>query len=192
MSERAKNYNDPETLYLGLVREENGAIIYLYQKSLALLQSWRLARPVSDMEKAELAQDTVVRTIQKIKAGAFQFDGRSPCAYANAVAQNLLSNRLRKKKPLTVPMQEWDASEEPEVEKYFYNKELQRLLADALNKMSENCRRLITLFHLEEKTDEEILRSGSTPYSTLRSLTSSRGECMKKLRLLMAGLKKRL
>lgn len=192
MGKHHRNYDDPETLYLGLLNGENGAILYLHQKTTELLRSWQRTRQLAAMDLEEIAEDAVVLTLRKIETGGFVFDGTSPCAFANRTARNLLHNHFRKHRIATVEIQEWDALESPTVEKYLRDKEIQTLLADALAKLSENCRQLITLFHLEEKTDEETLREGLIPHNSVRSLASSRSECMKKLRLVMAEFKKHL
>ena len=187
-----KNFNDPYTLYRALAGGESAAIVHLHRKVSHLLQSWRRGRNVPAADLEEMAEDTVIITLSKIETGSFQFEGTDPCAYANVIAQNLMHNFMRRKQWITTEIQEWDAAEEPWIEQYLNTKELQRLIAGALEKMPANCRQLITLFHLEGKTDEETLNQGLTPYTTVQSLRSKRGECMKKLRLLMEGFKKHL
>ena len=192
MNTTPKDYQEPRVLFQGLSDNESAAIVYLHRKVSGMLHGWRQGRniPLNDLE--EMAEDVTILVIRKIETGEFRFEGTTPLAYANVIAQNLLRNFMRKRQLVTTEVQEWDASEEPSVEKYLYGKELQRLLAGVLEKMPDNCRQLITLFHLEDKTDEETLQSGLTPYNTVPSLRSKRGECMKKLRLLMEDFKKHL
>lgn len=192
MNKSPKDYQIPLMLFKGLSDKESAAIVFLHRKISGMLHAWRQGGniPLNDLE--EIAEDATILVLRKIENGEFRYDGTTPLAYANVIAQNLLRNFLRKRQMVITEVQEWDASEDPSVEKYLYGKELQRLLAGALEKMPDNCRQLITLFHLEEKTDEETLQSGLTPYSTVSSLRSKRGECMKKLRALMEDLKKYL
>src|SRR5690606_23057728 len=158
MNETPKNYQDPQVLYHSLAASESAAIVYLHQKVTGMLRAGQQGRniPVPDLE--EMAEDATILVIRKIETGDFRFDGTTPLAYANVIAQNLLRNFMRKRRWHTTEVQEWDASEEPSVEQYLHGKEIQRLLAGALDKMPENCRQLIALFHLEGKTDEETLQ----------------------------------
>lgn len=192
MKKTPKDYQDPQVLYHGLSDSESAAIVYLHRKVSGMLHSWRQGRNIPEADLEEMAEDATILVIRKIETGAFRFDGTTPLAYANVIAQNLLRNFMRKRQVVTTEVQEWDASEAPSVEQYLYGKELQQLLAGALEKMPENCRQLITLFHLEGKSDEETLQLGLTQYTTVPSLRSKRGECMKKLRLLMEDFKRHL
>lgn len=190
MNKTPKDYQVPQVLYQGLAAGESAAIVYLHRKVEGMLRSRQQSRSIPAADLEEMAEDATILVIRKIETGEFRFDGTTPLAYSNVIVQNLLRNFLRKRRWPTTEVQEWDASEEPSVEQYLHGKEIQRLLAGALEKMPENCRELITLFHLEGKSDEETLQQGLTPYTTVGSLRSKRGKCMEKLRLVMTDLKK--
>lgn len=189
MGQPLKHYNNPEALYRGLANQEQGAIVLLHRQISGWLRSWRQSRQLAAADLEEIAEDAVIIVLQKIETGAYRFEGTDPAAYASVTTKNLLRNFMRKRQPATLEVQEWDAAEDPAVEQYLYHKEVERFIEAALAKMSDNCRQLITLFHLENKSDEEVLREGLTGYTSVPSLRSTRGECMKKLKQLAQALR---
>lgn len=189
MNKFLKKYDNPSALYDRLFHRDSGAIQYLHRKTAGFLMHWRGSRNLAPTDLEEINQDAIIITIRKIETGDYHFNGVDPCAYAAGVAKKLVSNFLKKRRMPAVDIQDWDASEDPAIERYLHRKEVQALISEVLNRMPKNCHQLIMLRHFDEKTDEEVLREKLTPYSSIESLRSRRGECMKQLRQLLQSTK---
>ena len=135
--------------------------------------------PGEDVE--ELLHDAILVTLSAIRKGAFQFIDVHPASYAKGVARKLAANRARTKKPLA----EWDdrlagtASFTPE--DHLQNKERVAIVRELLDRLGEDCRRVLLLKYFEHRRDQEVIEEKLTAYSTTGSLKSKRGQCLKKL-----------
>ncbi len=135
-----------------------------------------------DAEDAEeVLNDAILATLQAIRKGTFQFMGFHPAAYTFGVAKKLIANSVRAKKPQTESLDNVAATSDFNPEVYLKNKERVSIVQTLLDRLGEDCRKVLLLKYFEHKRDQEVVSKKLTPYTTVGSLKSKRGQCLKKL-----------
>ena len=176
---KVRVYADHASLFEGLKREEDNAILLLYSKvSHSIIQlgnRYRLAE--EDIE--ELICDCITLMIKKIREGAYIFQGYDPASFVIEVAKNKVkAYYMKNQKAITRSL---DAIEEPIDETELTDMTATDDLKNLLSKLSSNCQRLIELKYLEERRDKEVIELKLTQYTTVDALKNHRALCMKKL-----------
>ncbi|MEP7323768.1 MAG: hypothetical protein ABI761_17715 [Saprospiraceae bacterium] len=179
------DYGDSKGLFEGLKREESDAIRVLYSKIsdsvFSLGNKYRL--PPEDIE--EMICDCITLIIQKIREGAYVFQGYDPATYVIEIAKNKVKSYSQKllKHSSTLLDETTDIVDEPNITDYAATE----VLTGLLKRLSENCQKLIQFKYLDERRDKEIIELKLTQYTTIDSLKSHRAQCMKKLSELAAS-----
>ncbi|MCB0644751.1 MAG: sigma-70 family RNA polymerase sigma factor [Phaeodactylibacter sp.] len=135
--------------------------------------------PKEDVE--EILNDAILVTIKAIRTGRFQFRDYHPAAYAKGVVRKLVANRMRSKKRPLALSEGMDGHSDFTPEDYLADKERRSIVRALLARLGENCRKVLQLKYFEYLKDEEVVSGNLAPYSTVASLKSKRGQCLKKL-----------
>lgn len=139
----------------------------------------------------ELLNDAVVTTLMSIRKGTFQFMGFHPSSYTLGVAKKMVTNRWRSRKPQTEWIENVTLTSDFNPDIYVHNKERITLVKELLSRLGDECRKVLVLKYFDQKRDQEVVSEKLTPYTTVASLKSKRGQCLKKLREMAqkAGIK---
>src|SRR5690606_14971276 len=100
---------------------------------------------LDDEDIEEVLNDAILVTLSSIRKGTFQFMDFHPAAYTLGVAKKLVANRARSKKPQAELLENMTASSEFTPEIYLKNKERVAIVKELLDRLSENCRKVLLL-----------------------------------------------
>jgi hypothetical protein len=176
-----KLYTDHEALLSGLLQESPGAIRCLSSKISAKVYQIGKMYQLSDEDIEEFQCDCILLFIKKLKGGKYVYQGHNPVSYVIEIAKMHVRFKNRQaQRAATQPFEPgYDRAEEEGV---FPGSEVNsEILVSLLNKVGDNCQRLIRLYYLEELKDKEVIEQGLTQYSTVDALKNHRAKCMKKL-----------
>lgn len=129
----------------------------------------------------EILNDSILITLKAIRNGQFEFRNYHPAAYTKSVARKLIANRVRSKKTPVELQEAMGGQSDTTPESEIISKERRKIVRELLARLGENCRKVLLLKYFEHLKDKEIVTSKLTPYSTIASLKSKRGQCLKKL-----------
>jgi DNA-directed RNA polymerase specialized sigma24 family protein len=182
-------FPDNKSLFDGLARCDNDAISCLMEKGRGTIFSYGKARAVSDLDLEEIVEDAAVIFLEKIRTGAYEFQGLAPVTYMVEVGKRLVLKRGERKTPTTVEVNDLQIGGDDEINDFYDQKAMEDLVAKMLEKVGENCRHVIRLRYFEKLSDAEIIDKKLSPYSTVGSLKVKRSECISKLSELMVDKK---
>lgn len=134
-----------------------------------------------DEDAEEILNDAILVTLSAIRKGTFRFMGFHPATYTLGVAKKLVANRARSPKAHTELQENMAPAVDFTPESYLENKERVSIVKELLNRLGKECRKVLLLKYFEHRRDQEVVSEKLTPYSTIGSLKSKRGECLKKL-----------
>jgi RNA polymerase sigma factor (sigma-70 family) len=174
-------FQDVAILFRALQRQEDKAIQYVQDKIWKSIFSMSRFAGLNEQDAEEILTDSVMVLLQKIQSGDYQFQGYDPCSFAIEIAKRLIANAKRKTKHKIDPLDQIAHFADDSTEQFLHSKESEAILHILLNKIGENCQKLIRLKYLEEYKDEEIIHQNLTQYSSINTLKVKRSECMKKL-----------
>lgn len=170
-----------EAFFEGLRQADVSTIRALAIKVLPDIQRMIENVGLSVEDAEEILNDAILVTLSAIRKGTFQFMGFHPAAYTLGVAKKLVANRMRSPKAHIELLENMAPSTDSTPENYLENKERISIVKELLNRLSEECRKVLLLKYFEHKRDQEVVSKKLTAYSTIGSLKSKRGECLKKL-----------
>lgn len=133
---------------------------------------------------ADIFQDAVLILIEKVKTNEFRGDS-SIKTYLSAIARNLwlfeLRTRERRKKRETV-FSSIEITDQP-FENPMVKKQQNSDLLSVLEKIGDNCKKILTGFYFEEKSMRDLLVEFD--YQSEQVLRNRKSKCMKKLKELL-------
>lgn len=129
----------------------------------------------------EILHDSILITLKAIRNGQFEFKGYHPAAYTKGVARKLIANRVRSKKTPLEFEEAMGGHSDTTPESDIISKERREIVRLLLSRLGENCRKVLLLKYFEHLRDKEVVSAKLTPYATVASLKSKRGQCLKKL-----------
>lgn len=129
----------------------------------------------------EVLNDSILVTLKAIRNGQFEFKDYHPATYTKGVARKLIANRARSKKTPLELQEAMGGQSDATPESDIISKERRAIVRELLSRLGENCRKVLLLKYFEHLKDKEVVSGKLTPYSTVASLKSKRGQCLKKL-----------
>jgi RNA polymerase sigma factor (sigma-70 family) len=175
------NFEKNDVLFDALQHRNDAAIQFVQRKTLKTVFAMARFVGLSEMDSEEILNDALIILLQKIENGAYQFQGYDPCTYVVEIAKGLIANAKRKNKRTFEDLETQYDLVDADAERYFEIKANEATVKNLLEKIGDNCQKLIRLKYLEEYKDEEIIEQKMTQYSTINTLKVKRSECMKKL-----------
>jgi DNA-directed RNA polymerase specialized sigma24 family protein len=174
-------YPDPKSLFEGLAEEAPAAVRCLSSKIAGSIYKLGKQFQLLDEDIEELMCDCITLLIEKIRAGKYAFKGNDPASYAIEIAKFKVRNYRRNvvkdaTKSLTAE-QELIVEEEA----HFSSFEQTELLQSLLQKVGDNCEKLIRLRYIDECKDMDVIAQKTTQYTTVDALKNKRAQCLKKL-----------
>lgn len=174
------DFPDNRMLTEALQREEARAIQCLSARTAKGIAAIGRAYSLQAEDIEELQCDCIVLFIEKLRAGAYVYQGHDPASYVIETAKFRVRHYARQASRRRA--EALDALHDPtDPDRFDERLENAGLLRTLLLLAEENCRALITLKYLEGRRDKEVIALGVTPYATEKSLKSQRAKCMKKL-----------
>ncbi len=146
--------------------------------------SWASKRYEVDKDTIiDVYQDAIVTLYQNIMEDKVTSFTIAPGAYLFGIAKNILNKRsLRSKKmKLTDDINtEGAALLDYEIYDKIENEHRAQLLQNALRKLKDNCREILTLFYYERNSIESIMHKMN--YGSTQVVKTRKNQCMKTLR----------
>ncbi|MEQ8702710.1 MAG: sigma-70 family RNA polymerase sigma factor [Phaeodactylibacter sp.] len=168
-------------LFEQLRRADVAAIQELAAKVLPEVQHKVKKFGLAKEDVQEILNDSILITLKAIRQGRFELQDYHPAAYTKSVARNLIANRVRSKKTALELQETMGGQSDTDPESDIISKERRAIVRELLSRLGENCRRVLLLKYFERLKDKDIVTGNLTPYSTVNSLKSKRGQCLKKL-----------
>ena len=171
--------------------DPDGVLAYLYsvvkKKSVSILVN-KFPSMASDSD--EIFHEAVVIMWEKIEKNIFTSGYLE--AYLNGVIRNLALARNRQHK------KDWKLKEMNSVERIMnsdqdasaqLNKERITLIIKALNEMGDPCKKLLTIFYLDRKSKDEIIKIMG--FKNANTLKTKKYKCMKRLQKIVKDISDR-
>lgn len=185
-------YENNETLCNGLLAEEEEAFAYLSNKVLPTIIKMAINRHLSKEVGQDIAQDSILRFILRIREGRYIYEGHSPATFVITTANFLMLNLIRRNPDTGNPEDtNKDIPDKDFIEIFEYKDSAKVLEQIILNKLGETCRNLIWSKYIDELKDAEVIEKGLTGYKSVQSLRNARSECLRKLNELLTKTKSR-
>ncbi|MBE2206115.1 MAG: hypothetical protein IAE84_00955 [Saprospiraceae bacterium] len=176
-----RRFADDEQLVQALRQWDNEAIACLQWNCHSAVKSIVRRCGLPDERTEEILNSATMVFLQKTAEGAYQYQGQSPGAYLAEIARRLSLAEARKQGRNPADL---DSVPEPaDADAAWLNRrqEAAETVQFLLDRLGSPCAEVIRLHHIEGYADEEVIRLGLTPYSTIASLKVKRSDCMKKL-----------
>jgi len=187
----ASKYTSQE-LFEGLLREEEHAFAALLGKVLPVTKKFAQNIGLSAEDAEDLTHEAVINMIEKLRNGAYKYQGNDPASYVIKGTFQRMIGRKRTERRREEKHQDagflafWEGNVPPiTLDEQESILERKQLLDQALNQVGEKCRLLITLHYWDKIPDKEVVDQGLSPYSTIDALKNKRCICMKRLKELM-------
>lgn len=168
--------------FLGLVRQgkHEVAIGYLY-RNFQRVRVWIIQNNGSSAEAKDTFQEGILVFLKKALDPDFKLVCK-PSTYLFSVCKHIWMATLRQKQKTEAQLEDMEvgAAELSEVEELWRRERHFAALDSALQKIGENCRKLLTMFYLEKKSMEHI--AAVFGFSGERSAKTQKYKCLQKAR----------
>ena len=144
---------------------------------------------LTDEDIEELQCDCILLFKTKIQSGQYVFQGHNPASYAIEIAKKRVRFLARQAQKRSTQSLDTGFDQADEADDFPGSQAQMEILTALLQKMGDNCQRLIQLKYLEEIRDKEVIEKSLTQYTTVDALKNHRAKCMKKLVELAAETK---
>lgn len=157
----------------------------LYKNYFESLSAYIRSNQGNDQDAEDFFQETIVIFIDAVKNNKFRGESKVK-TFLHAVIRNLWLNELkRRKRALNRETRYYD--ENPKVEEgvqvTLRENEVKKEVVGLLNKLGENCRKILHLFYYQDKSMKEIfLEMG---YENEQIARNMKYKCMKKVHKLL-------
>jgi RNA polymerase sigma factor (sigma-70 family) len=174
-----KGYSDKE-LISAMAEGEQWALKHMYLVNLPMVKPWlRKKYLLSEADVEDIYQESVIITYENILHGKLNELGSSLSTYIFAVAKNLVRQKLRQEvkfttEEATIAFELYAPSAENLTEA------TQQAVKNALMKMEEPCKSILTLFYYADKSIEEIAHA--LDYKDKTSVKTQKSRCLNYLR----------
>jgi DNA-directed RNA polymerase specialized sigma24 family protein len=181
-SEPCDQFATHQLLFDALARCESAAIMCIQLRAIASVQKIASGYGLQAGATEEILNQATVIFLKKIDSADYQFRGHSPVTYLVEIAKRLalMATRSRKKDAYDT-LENLSQLPDTDIEVKKEQAEATELVRHLLTKIGEPCQTVIRKYHIEGYSDEELVKSGQTAYTTINSLKMKRSDCMKKL-----------
>jgi len=178
----AKVYSDGE-LIAAISRGEqlNSAILFIYQRYATTISSFIIAKGGTAQDAEDAFQETVVTFIDLIKHNKYRGEA-SLKTFLVAIARNLWLNELKKRErsdKRAVIFEEGRSMSELDVSEHMADREAKQQLRQVLDKLSEPCRKILTLFYYDNLSMKDMLIH--LPYENEQVVRNKKYKCLQQL-----------
>jgi len=178
----------PDARILDLIRKgDEEALVPLYETNRRPILSYALRNNGTADDAQDLLQESLVILWERVRSGKFEYKARLS-TFIYATAKNIWSQWLRKKQREVAGGvdPEGDRDFSPSVLETMIEKERARLVREALDRIGEQCRKLLLLFYWEELSMEEIARE--LGFANADTVKAKKYQCKKALEKVLGTL----
>lgn len=173
---------------LDLIRKgDEEALVLLYETSRRPILNYALRNNGTADDAQDLLQESLVVLWERVRAGKFEHKARLS-TFIYATAKNIWSQRLRKKEREVAGGldPEGDQDFSPSVLETMIETERARSVREALDRIGEQCRKLLLLFYWEELSMEEIAQK--LGFANADTVKAKKYQCKKALEKVLSTL----
>jgi RNA polymerase sigma factor (sigma-70 family) len=169
---------------LAAIRSEdqlNNAIYFIYQQYSQTIQSFILANSGMPADAEDIFQETVVIFIDLVKKDKFRGEA-SVKTFLTAIARNLWLNELKKRERSEIREKVFENNRdltELDVSQHIVNQEVKKQFLEVLDKLGENCKKLLTLCYYENMSMKDIVHH--LPYENEQVVRNKKYKCLQSL-----------
>lgn len=165
----------------------NVFISNLYEEQRQPFINWARSKySLDDDEILDVYQDSIIVLYNRLKKGDLELITNSIQAYLFGICKNLMIKKSEKKKRIQLTEDFKDRLLQPTDFDLYDKIEIDHqkaLIANGLNQLKENCKRIIYLFYYHRFSLEGIKEE--MDYSSVDVAKSRKNQCLKKLRDLL-------
>ena len=182
---------DDKSIIVKIKENDNEALKAIYTEMYDPVVNFLMKRGATKEDALDTFQEAIVMFYRNVQTEKFVAGHSKISTYLTAVARNLWVHKLRRQNVSKIEY-EGDLIEEsnkpidkdsnPETN-YIKNEDVDEMRAKldlALSKMNERCRKLIQLYYIEQKTNEEIAIELDLANTNVSRVMKHR--CLQKLR----------
>jgi RNA polymerase sigma factor (sigma-70 family) len=173
-------YSTKESVLAGIRDSDDKVLEFLYKEHYPMIKNLVMTNSGRDEDAKDILQEGIIALYEKVKNRDFILTCEVK-TFIYSVCRNLWLKSLRKNCN-TVKFEEvHNEIIETEVINEEEMSQKQRILADLINKIGENCKEILTLFYYEKLSMEDIaLKLG---YTNADNAKTQKYKCFKKLQL---------
>lgn len=170
---------------LDLIRSgDEKALVQLYKENRKPITAY-ITRNSGTMDDAEdMLQEALVVLWERVRTGRFEYTAKLS-TFIYATVKNMWSRELarkRREQPANEEMELIVGNDNPSALDYLVESEQAERIKDALNRLGNPCKKLLTLYYWEELSMEEIAEEmGFANADTVKSKKYQCKEMLKKL-----------
>ena len=169
---------------LSSIRNERNlepTIRHLYQDYFESLASYIYSNQGNEQDTEDFFQEAIIIFIDAVKNNKFRGDSKIK-TYLHAVIRNLWLNELkRRKRAINRETRYYDNNPKYDegVQLSIQESEVKKEVANLLNKLGQNCQKILRLFYYQEKSMVEIY--AEMGYENEQIARNMKYKCMKKM-----------
>jgi len=180
-SNPCRQFDSHEKLFTGLKNLNNSAILCVQAKAMPSVRKFvRQYGLPADSAEDVLNQSTLI-FLRKIQEEAYLFQGHAPSTFLIEIVRRIALSMTRSKENNHDRIENHLEVADQDIVENQRKSESADLVRQFLGQMGEPCESVIRLHHIDGYSDEEVVKSGWTRYTTTDSLKIKRSDCMKKL-----------
>jgi RNA polymerase sigma factor (sigma-70 family) len=156
------------------------AIAALYRSERGNFMTFAARWNLPEEELADIFQDAMVAFIENLRKGKIELKHCTPSTYLFSIGKYMIFKRLKSKNILMAEAADlpeelvWEENSAVQIESQY------KKIVLALEKMGEQCRKILTLFYYDGRDLDEIM--GILKYDKKEVLKSQKSRCLKQLR----------
>lgn len=172
--------NDDTTILQRMIRGEEDALVTIYQQNRKAIVSFVQRNSGSEDDAEDVLQESVIILWERVRSGRFEQNAKLS-TFLYGVAKNVWSRRRMKKfrEPASDFENDEIGSDERSALDAMIDSERSRTVADAMERLGEPCRTLLTLYYWEEHSQEEI--AAEMGFANAATVKSKKYTCKKML-----------
>lgn len=172
--------NDDTTILQRMIRGEEDALVTIYQQNRKAIVSFVQRNSGSEDDAEDVLQESVIILWERVRSGRFEQNAKLS-TFLYGVAKNVWSRRRMKKfrEPASDFENDEIGSDERSALDAMIDSERSRSVADAMERLGEPCRTLLTLYYWEEHSQEEI--AAEMGFANAATVKSKKYTCKKML-----------
>jgi RNA polymerase sigma factor (sigma-70 family) len=180
MGSRLLFLNEDARILEMIRRGDEEALVLLYESNRKMISALVARNNGTSDDYEDVLQEALVVLWERVRAGKFEHSSKLS-TFLFATARNLWYRRLARAKrevptdlkPDDIPDQAGSTLDE------LIANETSEAIRDAINRISEQCRRLLLLFYWEERSTDEIARTMG--FANAQTVKSKKYQCKKSL-----------
>ncbi len=176
--------NDDTSILQRMIRGDEDALVTIYQQNRKAIVSFVQRNSGSEEDAEDVLQESVIILWERVRSGRFEQNAKLS-TFLFGVAKNVWSRKRMKKfrEPASDFNNDEFDSEERSALDAMIDSERSRSVANAMERLGEPCRTLLTLYYWEEHSQEEI--AAEMGFANAATVKSKKYTCKKMLEKLL-------